>query len=91
MFDGADAVCGQTDRDGFAQNFGRERANLQIRLPTAARFVVRVADIVTKMRLFAVDGAYTGHNSLAGIRPEPSTIVTFRDQSRGGGFIRART
>ena len=69
MFNGADSVCGQAQRNGFAQYFRWERANLQIRLPAAARSVVCVADIVAKKRLFAVNGAYSGHDLTSGISP----------------------
>ena len=67
MFDGTNAVRGQTQGNRLAENFGRERADLQIRLPAATRLVVRVADIIAKMRLLAADGAYSCHNSLAGV------------------------
>ena len=78
MFNGANTICGKAQRNGLAQNFRWERDNLQIRLPTAARPVVRVTDIVAKMRLFAANGTYTGHNFIAGQAPAFINVYNFR-------------
>lgn len=69
MLDRANASRRQAQRNGPAQNFGRERTNLQVRLPTAARLVVGMADVVAEMRLCAADRTYTRHNFTAGNPP----------------------
>jgi len=94
VFDRANAAGGQSHRDGLVQNFRRKRANLQIGLPTTTRLVVRVADIITKERLFAADGAYTGHNHLAGQKPRPSQKIkqsaVYRGSDGGKSSISAK-
>lgn len=62
MLDGADTICRQAKRNGFAQNFRWEGAHLQIRHPATTGFVVSVANIVTGLGFLTAYRTYTCHD-----------------------------
>lgn len=73
MLNGTNAIGCQTKGYGLAENFGWERANLQIRLPATASLVVGMTYIIAKMGLFATYGTYTSHRTYADLTPPFNT------------------
>lgn len=69
MLNRADAVCRQAHLHALAEQLGRERAHLQIRIPAPTRLVVRVADAIAVMWLLAGGRTGTRHKFIAGLNP----------------------
>ena len=76
MFDRTDSACRKAQAHCFAQRVRQKRRILQVGQKPTARFVVRVAYIISCLHAFASHGAFPGHTLI------PETLRQIRKQDR---------